>query len=360
MLRGDYEQDRRWITLSAARQEQALKRLRAIRWYKDNDDHSVQAAENAAEKAGISLRLFYKILKEWDAAVEPTIWLLVPYAGRRTGNRSALEPEVKGKLHELILAALQQGMRSRGEIAAAVADAWPSGNLRRPARNTILRHVADLAGDVLFEKGAVSPPARATVTSQRVSRHGEVLIIDHVTLQLFADRDGEPVPIILTIAIDVFTATIAGFQTFAAPPSALAARAALMHAQHESQRNPGDILVPNVVLNATNGRDWRNLVSRLAAAGVEADVRWGSRLHTGVFARQYIGSQIGSLSISPRVQKQAGLRRQIFDPRRHALVTPHKAELLVAAEVSEFNLQRMPAGISLSRIQFPDLRPKPY
>lgn len=346
-----FADDPDWLSLPAARREAALKRLEAITSFLARDERSVAAIDAAAARAGVSRRLFYDLVDAWEGRPEHAIWDLVPYAARRETGRAKLEADVRAELERLIRNALGNGPRPRDEVVADVLAGWPEG-LRRPAINTVRRHVEAMAGGSLHERGVLRSPAGDDAgTLISADRHGEVLVIDHVGLSIYADHEHDPAPLTLTLAIDLHTATIAGFQALDRPPAPIAVRAALIDAMHTSRDNPGEPITPRIVMAGGRQGGWQEMADRLRESGVATDLRLASGLRTGMFAQRLIGSDIAGLPISPRVR--TGRRGHGFDPRHHALVTPHQAEHILSSVVALMNEQRFDLGTVRNRIVLP-------
>jgi hypothetical protein len=344
-----FESDTTWLTLPIGRRAASLRRLEGLRWYLEDSDRSLASLGNAAEKAGVSQRTFYNLLREWEATEAPSIWLLVPYGRRRPTGRPKLEEPVERQLRTLIAASVGSGRRLRDEVVADVVTRWPRDAIRQPALNTIRSHVARFAPGSLYLPGR--DPDGLHPREIETTRHGQVLAVDHVGLHIYGDNETAPAPLTLTLVIDWHTATIAGFQTWAGPPSPDLVQAALMHARYLSKDNSGPEVVPKLVFYAPSNDDWRAFVERLEQQGLDSTVRWGARLHTGMLAKRLIGSHIGRVGISPRVVKH----KANFDPNHHAAVTPHQAELIVGSAVREMNAERLPPLTVTSRIGVPDL-----
>lgn len=343
-----YIADPRWLMLPVARRSAALARLDAVRWYLQESDRTVDAARQAAGRADVSQRFFYDLLKAWETAESPTIWQFVPYADRRATGRSKLSEAIERQLATLVAASIDAGQTTRDDIVADVTARWNASVGPLPAANTLRRHVERLGRGALYGAGGSGhDPTGLDAMRVATTRHGEVLVIDHVGLEIWGDHQTDPAPLTLTLAIDLHTATIAGFQSLIGPPSPAGARAALLDAQHVARDNPGAAITPRLVMAAQRDDRWRGFVAPLIAQGVEVDARWSGRMHAGMFAQRLIGPHIGPIPISPRVPKVGAA----FDPRRHAMLTPHEAELVVDDAVRTLNAERLAPDTTLSRIR---------
>lgn len=347
-----FADDPDWLGLPAGRREAALKRLEAITSFLATGERSVAAIDAAAAKADVSRRLFYDLVDAWESRSDHTIWDLVPYGTRRQTGRAKLEADVGAELERLIRAALERGVRLREDVVADVLAGWPREGPRRPAVNTVRRHVEQVAGQHLYERSVPGAWGSNDLDVPIVAdRHGEVLVIDHVGLSIYGDHASDPAPLTLTLAIDLHTATIAGFQAMDRPPTPLSVQAALIDAVHASRDNHGEVITPRIVAAGGRQGGWQEMADRLRARGVTTDLRLASGMRTGMFAQRLIGSQIAGLSISPRVG--AGRRGHAFDPRRHALVTPHQAEHILSRAIELLNEQRFDPGTMRNRIALP-------
>lgn len=342
----EVEDDPEWLMLPAGRRASAINRLEGLRWYFQDSDRSLKAVVAAAAIAKVSQRTFYELLNRWQESKPPSIWKLVPYAGRRPTGRTKLEPDVAKELARLIEASVANGSRGRDEIVSEVTKAWPVPNLPRPAANTIRRHVETIAKDAVG-KFSSGDSLAARLLKVETERHGEVLVIDHVGLNIRGDAEDDHAPLALTLAMDLHTRTIAGFQTMPGAPGPRSLTAALIHAQHSTEHGAGPIIRPRLILDAPRGDEWRVLIEGLARQGVESKVRWSHRLHTGMFSRRIIGTRIGPIALSPRMPKSG----ETMDPHRHALVSLHQAELLVGQAVAVFNKERLGPDAVMSRIR---------
>lgn len=350
-----YGSDPEWLALPIARRSAALARLDALRWYLKESDRTVEAAAKAADRADVSQRFFYDMLKAWQTADSPSISLLVPYAKRRATGRPKLSEATERQLGELVAASIGAGRSARDDIVADVAAGWDSSAGPLPAANTLRRHVERLGEGALYGAGGTGhDPTGLDAMRLETTRHGEVLVIDHVGLDIYGDHKTEPAPLTLTLAIDLHTATVAGFQSMLGPPRPAGVRAALLHAQHVARANAGPDIAPRLVLAAQRDDNWRQFVAQLAAQGMDVAARWGAKLHTGMFAQRLIGPYIGPVAISPRVPRDTSARGKpgaTFDPRRHAMLTPHEAELVLDAAVRALNADRLAPATRLSRIR---------
>lgn len=350
----DYRLDPDWLRLPYSRRTQAVKRMKAVQAYLDlPEPRTVGDAKMAAKTAGVSLRSFYNFLSAFKSETRRNIWTFVPYAARSIPVKSNLNPDVEAALHSLIRAALGEGKRSRREVLGSVVAEWPSNALKIPADQTIRDHIESAGGLEILDRGdfRLNTGPQPQETAERASEHGEVLVLDHSGLHLFLDSFNEPKRATLTLAIDLFTATIAGFSIRAGPPAAASILAALNDAERRTSGNGGKLVSPRLTFAATNGKQWRELARDVGKRGLQATIRWGTRLHSGGPTKRLIGTRIADLPISPRSPTDKGRKSEGFEVQSHALVTLDEAEIILVSAIARMNSERLPAGIQLNRLK---------
>ncbi len=300
-------------------------------------------AQIAAEKAGMSLSSLYKLLPKWEGPAGPDIWALVPYARSTYPGQPRLNPESERTLHSLIEEAMADGVRGTVGISGEVVARWPDTGPAIPASSTIRDHVDSRGGFESVERGTISLTTgrHAQETADTASAYGEVLVIDHSAIDLFLDRPKAPRRVTVTLALDLFSASIAGARISEGPPHPGLVMAVLDDARRRSSQFSGTAIKPRLLFSATNGQGWRVLVERVGQRGLIAKVRWGTRLHFGGPIRRMIGTKLADLRLLSRKSHSRSGDKDHFNPAVHALVTIEEAKLVVNDAIHRFNAERL-------------------
>ena len=343
----NFRKDPAWLRLPAIKRELGLKRHRALLAY-EKSSKQMQDVERAAAEADVSMRQFYTLLSEWTASGR-SILSLVPFAHGRT-PKSKLHPEVEQRLRTEILRAIDDGSRSPRAILASVRAAWPS-SLKIPRETTIRSHIESAGGlDVVrsgpFTLNSSDAPQEEAETA---TRHGEVLVIDHIAPELFLDGN-QPRRPTLTLAIDLFTATIAGFALKEGPPSPKAVLEVLADVERRTAANPGEVISSRLMISLTNGSEWRELASQLARRQLQTSIRWASRLHRGGPTKRLIGSRIGDVALLARKTHDPRGGRRSFDAKKHPLVTLAEARIVIEDAIRRSAEDRLVPGTVLNKL----------
>ena len=334
--------DPRWLRLPAGRRERALRRHEALLEYREGPE-SVERAQIAADKAGISLSSLYKLLPKWEGPAGPDIWALVPYARATYSGQPRLDPETERTLHSLIEEAVADVVRGTVGISGEVVARWPDGGPAKPASSTIRDHVDSRGGFESVERGTISlnTGRHAQETADTATAYGEVLVIDHSAIDLFLDHPKAPRRATITLALDLFSASVAGACISEGPPHPDLVLAALDDAGRQGSQSLMTAVKPRLLLSATNGEGWRALVERIGQRGLTAKVRWGTRLHFGGPIRRMIGTKIADIKLLSRKSHSRSGAKDRFDPAVHALVTIEEAQLVVNDAIHRFNAERL-------------------
>lgn len=338
----DLAADPEWLRLPAKRREQALKRHKALLEYK-NGDPTVERATKCAADAGVSVRSFYGYLPEWDLVAGPNVWALIPYSRALYHGRARLDEKTETTLNDLIVKVIGDGVRGTVKIVGEVKGRWPSDGPPMPASSTIRHHVDARGGFDIVEKGSISlnTGSHTQEAGDSATRYGEVLIIDHTAVSLFLDNRTTPRRATLTLAIDLHTAAIAGFGISDGPPNTTLVTAVLDNVEARHAGNSGEPIKPRLLFAGTNDNDWRELIRAISRRGLEANVRWGTKLHHGGPIRRMIGTRLSGLELHARKPHARSSLSDQFAPTKHALVTPFEAEIIIDDAVRRFNQERL-------------------
>lgn len=344
----DFRKDPAWLRLPATKRELGLKRQRSVLAY-ESSAKQMKDVERAAAEAGLSVRQFYTLLADWTASGR-SILSLVPFAHGRA-SKSKLDPKIERRLRTEIVRAIDEGSRSPRAILAAVRSSWPP-DLKIPRETTIRAHIESAGGlDVVragpFTLNSANEPQEEAETA---TRHGEVLVIDHTAPELFLDGD-QPRRPTLTLAIDLFTATIAGFALTEGPPSPKAVLEVLADAERRTAVNPGETIRPRVMVSLTNGSEWRELASQFARRQIQTTIRWGSRLHRGGPTKRLIGSRIADLPLLARKTHDPRGGTRSFQPKKHPLLTMADARIVIEDAIRRSTEDRLVPGTVLNKLQ---------
>lgn len=338
----DIARDPRWLKLPAGRRQRALRRHEALLEYREGPEN-MDRAQIAADKAGMSLSSLYKLLPKWEGPAGPDIWALVPYARSTYLGQPRLDPETERTLHSLIEEAVADGVRGTVGISGEVVSRWPDAGPAMPASSTIRDHVDSRGGFASVEKGTISlnTGRHAQETADTATTYGEVLVIDHSAIDLFLDHRKAPRRATITLALDLFSASIAGACISERAPDPALVVAALDDAGRRSSQSGGTAIKPRLLFSATNGEGWRALVEKIGQRGLTAKVRWGTRLHFGGPIRRIVGTKLADLRLLSRKSHSRSAAKDRFDPAVHALVTLEEARLVLNDAIHRFNAERL-------------------
>ncbi|WP_156178717.1 hypothetical protein [Pelagerythrobacter marensis] len=338
----DIARDPRWLKLPAGRRQRALRRHEALLEYREGPEN-MDRAQIAADKAGMSLSSLYKLLPKWEGPAGPDIWALVPYARSTYLGQPRLDPETERTLHSLIEEAVADGVRGTVGISGEVVSRWPDAGPAMPASSTIRDHVDSRGGFASVEKGTISlnTGRHAQETADTATTYGEVLVIDHSAIDLFLDHRKAPRRATITLALDLFSASIAGACISERAPDPALVVAALDDAGRRSSQSGGTAIKPRLLFSATNGEGWRALVEKIGQRGLTAKVRWGTRLHFGGPIRRIVGTKLTDLRLLSRKSHSRSAAKDRFDPAVHALVTLEEARLVLNDAIDRFNSERL-------------------
>lgn len=344
-----FEADPAWLRIPADRRLRTLRRYQAVLDYLDGE-RTMERARAGAKSAGVSLRTFYVDATAMEEA-NRDIFSLVPHLQNRSPGRDMLDEETMTVLRVGIREAVNEGVRGTLAIASRVAERWPPDGPPVPSLPTLRHHVDSRGGFDAVERGTISlnTGGHAQETADTATTHGEVLVIDHTALDLFLDHSSKPKRASVTFALDLFTASVAGFVLAKGPPRPTRILDVLNDVAKRNAANPGDPIRPRLLLAATNGEEWDDLVTKIDRRGLKAKVRWGTALHFGGPTRRMIGRKLGEVGLYARKMHAGSRASDSFDPNKHPLVTLEQAEIVVEDAVRSFNKERL-AGVSPARI----------
>lgn len=368
-----FKDDPRWLALPLARRDKALRRALAMHGYDGEPEPGLRTIKPVAQALGMSVRQVYDLRTRWEADGR-TIFTMVPGAGRPVVRNPKLDPDVQAALTEAVAgAAAKLASRTPRAMLAQVLEDWPRDRFAPPTEQTIRSYVAaHLQGGVGEGPFSLNVSSAPQEDAEHAERHGEVLVIDHVSPEIFVEEPraeakdrprgreeegADPATVLarptLTLAIDLATATVLGFAMDVAPPHAGLVTDALRDAEQRTATAasaPGTIK-PRLVLATTSGPDWRALVRTLSDADVTAAIRWTPRLHHGGPTRRLIGKRLGDLPLWARKSHARDQGASEFDPERHPLVTLDQARAIVADAIARHARERMPTGMATHAVR---------
>lgn len=189
----------------------------------------------------------------------------------------------------------------------------------------------------------VARPAKRP-RSRNARRFGEVLVIDHLAVDLFVEAGGRAERLLATLAIDLATgAVVGGVLNMGAPRPAHVADV-LQAARLRTEALKGKAERPRLSLNATFASEWTGLISRLTGAGLPTAVTRTSRLQLGAPGQRLLGGRLGRLKLVPRNGHRADLGASEFDPSRNHAVTIDEARRVLDADLSADGADRSHDG----------------
>lgn len=346
-----FNDDPAWLMQPSARRQIALKRLQILLDYENCISRGSQEAQQSAKKLGVTTGQFYRIRRQWLRS--RSIFDLLPYNGSRATRKPKLDQDVKIAMSNLIIeAVVKDGVQSSAEILRRVQNNWPLEK-RVPSHMTIRKNISNA-----FEKLADVSPGM-TILNSRIPKdlsatatwYGEVIAIDHIGLDVFVASEGGPVAPIATVAIDLFTSSIAGLYLSFGAPGPLQFEAALRDATVRSKRSSHsgkDAIKPRLVFNAEDNFNWSKLISRVEDAHHHASIRMDKRLNFGQTITTLIGTSVGGVTVSSRKY----INGNVFNPSVHPLISFDDLKKLINDGIDRLNAKRIPADIRIPVLQF--------
>ena len=340
-----------WLELPIAKKEIALHRAKVLDDYLRLDQPGLGDANRAISSLGVSRSRFFQILREWRS--HRSLVALVPHA--RTTRKAPASNVGKAIANKIVARAVgTTPERSPAKLLSKILSSWPV-ETARPAqpdlRNLVHQEIAKAAaGFSLVASG------NSIGTVEKAFEYGEVLVVDHTAPKnLFVScADGAIRPTI-TLAIDLFTRTVAGVFISLDAPGATQAAAALADAVAASAGNTKKSIKPRVMLNMNWNSGWRALEAQLMATAADVIIRRTPKLNHGISTYRLIGSELGRLSLAPRASHDITRGRERFDTKHHFVLTFEEATKIIRSNVA-IRSNELLAGIELAAIDLTNLR----
>jgi len=323
-----WRNDPRWLSLAPDKQIVALARMDAVTHYLDG---ARSAANAAAHAAGLNIgqSRFYGLCQAWREAGTPLV--LAPYRDPVVPQHPSVRRERAAEILKKVTAALS-GTRDRtpGAIVAAVAGSWGAGT-PSPSRETLRRFV---------EREIARQDTTASDTLRREGNEvartfGEVLVVDHVLVDLFTSDAAPPQRPFLSLAIDLFTGAPVGHGLSLERPSPEAVMVALLKAARSSANFANAPIRPRIVLNSAYGPEWSALIDSIKDAGLVLNGRRSPNLSFGSPTARLLGMRLARVRLLPRAGHDPLGTTAGYDPARHPILTLDQARDVVWASAEQ-------------------------
>lgn len=346
----DFSADPRWQMLPLARRIAAMTRLRVMVQYDDNSNPTEADALDAAHRLGVTLSQFYRIRRQWLR--NRSIMDLLPYGMPGTTRKPKISEAVEEALKSLISDIVStEGIRRPAEILRRVQARWSLDEVL-PSHMTVRKRIAETLGDLENVAGGLRQihPGIPPSALEMATAYGSVLVVDHVALACFVSSEGGPVRPFATLAIDLFTSSIAGAYLSFGAPGPLQTDAALRDADRRSQQaasSSAESVKPHLVLTVDVSAGWSRMIADLELFGYTTSSLSTSFLQYAEVIKAIIGTSLGYLPFSFR-----RFAHVPFDPHSDALLNFSELKILFEKELTDLNRRRIAAEVEVRHIVF--------
>lgn len=337
-----------WLALPSAKKEVALARARILDDYVALSRPSGNDTVRAIDAMSLAKTRFFALLKGWRA--NRSLVALAPHAGT---VRKRERPEAEPSSSAAILNGLIAGMTDRSYRPVhtrALAD-WPAGTPRPPRLE--LRAVVDEV--VAKPSNGFSLVAKhgAGAKAEMADAFGEVVVIDHTAPRnLFVPGPDGPVRPTMTLAIDLYSATVVGIHVSTERPGSRQVALALADTVRAAAVNTERTIVPRLMLNTDWRPEWLDLIRMMEGVAAGLTIRRTPNLNHGVSTLRLVGATLGRLELAPRASHERTGLRDAYDPERHFLLPLDEADRLIRADAAVPS-DRHTADIPLAAIDLP-------
>ena len=343
--------DPAWLMLPLERREAGLRRYAVMMEYERHESPGDKEAEEAAAQLNLTTGQFYRLRRRWRA--KGSIFALVPFGTAGASRKPRLDRDVIEVTNALITKAIvKDGIRAPGEILRRIQQGWKLDK-PIPSHMTLRKRIDGVLTDLTNESRGLAL-VNSSVPKQvleRVTAYGDVIAVDHIGLHAFVATEGGPVAPVATMAIDLFTSSIAGIHLSYGAPGPLQFEAVLRDVENRSARSAASktqAIYPLLVFNAGGNVAWSKIISRLSEAKVVAHVGQSQRLVTGGTIANLIGGSIGAIGFSTR----RSMNDTVFNPGRDPLISLDELKMLLEESLQTMNTKRISPQTKLLPMKF--------
>lgn len=359
----EFIRDPRWLTLPLGKRMIGQRRLEAILAYEKHVKPGDAEAQEAARSMGLTARQFYTLLGRWREA--RTVFSLLPHAPVREEGK--IDPDLSNYLRDFLqVSADASEGRSVTALVRQAKDCWPV-DLRCPSDITLRRYITRILDDLAELRGSLSNNNSTSPqeTVRPATCFGEVVVVDHSGLDIFVAQDpldvggaaavSGPRRPLITLALDLFTRTVLGYAISYDKPGPRQVLDALRDV--DARGVATDALrecafTPRLVFACTRSPIWKPLLQKIAARGIEADVRRTDRLHFGGPIKRIVGQELGLIPISRNKGHDLANAARQFNSENSRLVSEAELHELIENGMRDLRERRLPTSTPTRAINF--------
>lgn len=337
-----------WLLLPIAKQEVALRRLKALRAYDEIENPTSAHALRAAKEAGVAIARFYQLVAHWRAH-DRSPFSLVPHQklGMERPTRLATDETASAITASIKSLLEREPLATTRKVISHVRETWsgpgdlPSDTALRVFHEKAIRSADPTPGTLTLNLWGQAQE-RDLVAEQFM----ETVVLDHVSIKgMVAAEDGLPPTV--TLAMDLWSGSPIGAAVVAGTAEP---RGVLLALQDVNRRveNVGKVGIalptteqskPKIVIASTFAEQWKELTNALLGEGYEVVERRDVFLHQGGPTRRLLGKGIGPF----RLERRADRSDAFGYDSRVTVVQPLKTiERMLAEAVDEMANRRVP------------------
>ena len=337
-----------WLLLPIAKQEVALRRLKALREYDEIENPTSAHALRAAKAAGVAIARFYQLVAHWRAH-DRSPFSLVPHQKLGMERRTRLAAEetahaISASIRSLLAS---NPLATTREVVSHLRGTWngpgdlPSDTALRVFHERAIRSADPTPGTLTLNLWG-----QAQERDLVAERFMETLVLDHVSIKgMVAEEDGLPPTI--TLAIDLWSGSPIGAAVAAGTAEP---RGVLLALQDVNRRirdaSKGGITQstseqpkPKIVIATTFAKQWKELTNALLGEGYEVVERRDVSLHQGGPTRRLLGKGLGPFRLERRADRSDAFG---YDSRVTVVQPLRTIERMLAESVDEMANRRVP------------------
>jgi putative transposase len=343
---------RDWESAPDSQWALALEREPVIRPLAERLRVTAKAAEEAASTLGISRTLVYDLIRRFKQ--RPQTSSLLPFKRGRSTHSRFLTPEREALLAAVIrefylkperpsLAALFQEVRQR----------FAENDLPAPHYRTLRRRVAALPPELVARKREGAKAAREKLgavhlSSLRPEEPLEIVQIDHTRADVMVVDQEHRLPMgrpHLSLAIDVATRLVLGFNISTRHPSALSVSLVLTHAVLPKAQWLADRELQTLdwpagglphTVHVDNAKEFHSaaLIRGCEEHGILIKYRPRQHAHFGGHIERLIGTMMGAVHLLPGTTSSNVHEKASYDAEGRAVLTMPELERWLALQIA--------------------------
>jgi putative transposase len=341
-----------WQTASDADWSAALKREAVIRPLAEHVRLSELAVLEAAESLGVGRVTIYRLVNRYKR--RPQTSSLLPLKRGRAEKSQFLDPVRE----DLIAVCIKEFYLTRerpslGALFQEVKRRFAERELPSPNYRTVRRRVEALDARVVIRKREGSKAARdklgpVGVSTLRPDVPLDTVQIDHTLVDVIVVDQQQRLPIgrpWLSLAIDIATRSVVGFQVSLEPPSALAVSLLLSHAVLPKAQWLADRELHTVewpmgglprAIHLDNAKEFHSeaLVRGCQEYSIQIDHRPPGQPHFGGHIERLIGTMMGAVHLLPGTTFSNVSERASYDAEGRAVLSLPELERWLALQIA--------------------------